>query len=199
MYDAGGLMPHLSPHFAGLLAGQKLSFWSVMDIHGPIEKQKPDGSIWLKISRSNPLSSVFDEKGVTRELRHAMVAPSLARRRFWAVPLQKTIEWLCDAIAFVSDWLNPHDDVQERLGDIEKLIRTGYHDAADKQIDRLRIHYPNDGMRAQLLGPVSFNLYSRGNRRKAQYIHEFALLCNAAHPVMVEIFGDTIRGADSAH
>lgn len=91
------------------------------------------------------------------------------------------------------------DDVRKRLGDIEKLILTGYHDAAGKQIDRLRLHYPNDGMRAQLLGPVSFNLYSRGNRRNAQYIQEFGLLCNAAHPVMVAIFDDTFRSAYSAH
>lgn len=156
-------------------------------------EQRPDGSLWLQVDAENPLSTAVSEIAVIRERQRWMAAPEFSRRRYQARPVQKPIGLLRALILLVRDSLRPRDDVAERLRDIEELILAGHNDAADRQIDRLRCDYPTEDMKARVLGLASLNLYDQGNMGKALYLHEFALLCGTAHPVMIEIFGSAIR------
>jgi hypothetical protein len=160
----------------------------------PELKQRADGSQWLQVDAQNPLSSARSEVEVVPERQRWMAAPAFSRGRYQAKPVQHRIGWLRALIILVRDAMRPRDEVAERLHDIEALILGGHNDAADQQIERLRADYPGEDMKARVLGLVSLNLYDRGNDGKAHYIHEFALLCGTAHPAMIEIFGDTVRG-----
>ncbi len=160
----------------------------------PEPEQRPDGSLWLRVDAENPLGAAVSEIAVIRERQRWMAAPEFSRRRYQAKPIQKPIGLLRALILLVRDSLPRHDDVAERLRDIEELILTGHNDAADRQIDKLRCDYPTEDMKARVLGLTSLNLYDQGNMGKALYIHEFALLCGTAHPVMIEIFGSAIAG-----
>lgn len=150
----------------------------------------------MPIDGANPLGAAVSEVEVMKERRRWMAAPLFSENCYAAKPVQKQIGLLRALWIMVRSNLQPRDDVAERLRDIELLIIEGHNDAADAQIDRLRADYPTDEMKARVLGHSSLNLYDQGNLGKAQYIHEFALLCGSAHPAMIEIFGDTIRGPD---
>jgi hypothetical protein len=163
----------------------------------PNVEQREDGSLLFHVARENPLSSAVSEVEVVKERQRWMAAPEFSRNRFLAKPSQKKIGLLRALIILVRDRLRPRDDVAERLRDIEELILDGHNEAADTQVERLRADYPTEEMKARVLGLVSLNLYDQGNLGKAQYIHEFALLCGTAHPAMIEIFGDSIRGPNS--
>ncbi len=152
--------------------------------------------MWLQVDPDSPLSAAVDEVEATPERRRWMAAPEFSRNRYRAKPTQKKIGLVRALVILVREHLRPRDDVAERLRDVEDLIMSGHNDAADEQIERLRADYPTEEMKARVLGLVSLNLYDRGNEGKAHYIHEFALLCETAHPAMVEIFGDSIRGPD---
>jgi hypothetical protein len=167
-----------------------------MGDNGPRTKQKPDGSLWLQVDPASPLGAVVNEVEVTPERQRWMAAPEFSRSRYLAKPVQKKVGLLRALAILVRDQLHPRDDVAERLHDIEELIIGGHNDVADVQIERLRADYPTEEMKARVLGLVSLNLYDVGNESKAQYIHEFALLCGTAHPSMTEIFGDSIRRPD---
>lgn len=156
----------------------------------------PEGSLWLRVDGDSPLSTAVSEIEVTPERQRWMAAPEFSRGRVLAKPARQTIGRLSALILLVRESLRPRDDIAERLRDIEELILAGHNDAADRQIDRLRGDYPSEEIKARVLGLVSLNLYDQGNMGKAQYIHEFALLCGSAHPAMIEIFGDTIRDLD---
>ena len=166
----------------------------IMGDDGPRTKQKPDGSLWLQVDPDSPLGAAVDEVEVTRERRRWMAAPEFSRNRYRAKPAMKKVGLLRALAVLVRAQLRPRDDIAERLHDIEELIVGGHNDAADAQIERLRADYPTEAMKARVLGLVSLNLFDQGNEGKALYIHEFALLCGTAHPVMIEIFGDSIGG-----
>ncbi len=162
----------------------------------PLLDQRPDGSRWMRVDAESPLGAAVSEIEVVPERQRWMAAPRFSSRRFLARPVHRRIGLIRAAILLVRECLRPRDDIAERLRDIEELIVAGHNDAADRQIDRLRGDYPSDEVKARVLGLVSLNLYDRGNAGKAQYIHECALLCGAAHPAMIEIFGSAIRGPD---
>ena len=164
---------------------------------GPNLVKRKDGSHWLKVDEVNPLSTAVSEVEVVRERQRWMAAPEFSRNRFQAMPAQRKIGIVRALIIILRESLRPRDDVAERLRDIEELILAGQNDLADMQIEMIRADYPTEEMKARVLGLYSLNLYDRGNNAKAQYIHEFALLCGTAHPVMTEIFGETIRGPSS--
>jgi hypothetical protein len=155
-------------------------------------QRRVDGSLWLPVDAESPLSSATSDVEVVPERQRWMAAPAFSKGRYQAKPMQQRIGWLRALIILVHDAMRPRDEVAERLHDIEALILGGHNDAADQQIARLRADYPGDDMKARVLGLVSLNLYDRGNEGKAQYIHEFAVLCGTAHPAMTEIFGDTV-------
>lgn len=158
----------------------------------PRLQRRADGSLWLPVDADSPLSSAISEVEVVPERQRWMAAPAFSQGRYQAKPVQQHISWLRALIILVRDAMRPRDEVAERLHDIEALILGGHNDAADQQIERLRADHPDEDMKARVLGLVSLNLYDRGNEGKAQYIHEFALLCGTAHPAMIEIFGDTV-------
>lgn len=159
-------------------------------------KQRPDGSLWLQVDPDSSLGAAADEVEVTPERQRWMAAPEFSRNRYRAKPARKKIGLLRALPILLREKLRPRDNVAERLRDIEELIIGGHNDVADVQIERLRADYPTEEMKARVLGLVSLNLYDVGNEGKALYIHEFALLCGTAHPAMIEIFGDSIRGPD---
>jgi hypothetical protein len=163
-----------------------------MDNSGPEVKQRQDGSLWLSVDGKNPLSTVVTEVEVVRERQRWMTAPDFSRNHYRAKPTQKKIGLLHAIIILVRESMRPRDEVAERLRDIEELILAGHNDAAERHIDRFKADYPTEEMKALVLGLVSLNLYDQGNEVKARYVHEFALLSSTAHPVMTEIFGDTI-------
>jgi hypothetical protein len=158
----------------------------------PQVTRKADGSSWLQIARGHPLGAAVSEVEVVPEQRRWMAASRFSSGRYAAKPMARNIGLLRALIILIRERLRPRDDVTERLHDIEALIIAGHHDAADNHIDRLRADHPGEEMKARVLGLVSLNLYDQGNEGKAQYIHEFALLCGTAHPAMVEIFGDHV-------
>lgn len=158
----------------------------------PRPKQPADGSLWLQVDPQNPLHGAVTEVEVVPERQRWMAAPAFSRGRYQAKPTLHRVGWLKAALILFRDAIRPRDEVAERLRDIENLILAGHNDAAERQIDRLRTDYPGEDMKARVLGLVSLNLYDQGNEGKAQYIHEFALLCGTAHPAMIEIFGDTV-------
>jgi hypothetical protein len=167
---------------------------AIMAEDRPRTKQGSDGSLWLHIAPDSPLGAAVSEVEVTPERQRWMAAPEFSRNRYVAKPVQRKIGLLRALAILVRDQLRPRDDIAERLRDIEELIITGHNDAADTQIEKLRADYPTEAMKARVLGLTSLNLYDRGNEGKALYIHEFALLCGTAHPAMIEIFGESIRG-----
>ena len=169
----------------------------VMRDKDPNVGQRKDGSLWLKVDSANPLSTAVSEVKVEQERQRWMAAPEFSRNRFQAKPAQRKIGIVRALFMILRESLRPRDDVAERLLDIEKLILSGQNDMADIHIEKIRTDYPTEEMKARVLGLYSLNLYDRGNNAKAQYIHEFALLCGTAHPVMTEIFGETIRGPSS--
>jgi hypothetical protein len=159
--------------------------------------QRKDSSLWLKVDDANPLSTAVSEVEVVQERQRWMAAPEFSRNRFQAKPAQRKIGIVRALIIILRESLRPRDDVTERLRDIEQLILAGQNDIADMHIEKIRTDYPTEDMKARVLGLYSLNLYDRGNASKAQYIHEFALLCGTAHPAMTEIFGETVRGPSS--
>lgn len=163
----------------------------------PNVEQRKDGSLWLKVDSANPLSTAVSEVEVVQERQRWMAAPEFSRNRFQAKAAQRKIGIVRAFIIIVRESLRPRDDVAERLRDIEELILAGQNDMADIHIEKIRTDYPTEDMKARVLGLYSLNLYDRGNTAKAQYIHEFALLCGTAHPAMAEIFGETVRGPSS--
>ncbi|WP_430443827.1 hypothetical protein [Sphingorhabdus contaminans] len=164
-----------------------------MHKNDPDVEQRKDGSLWLKVDADSPLRNAVSEVEVVRERQRWMAAPKFSRNRFQAKPAQRKIGIVRALIIMLRDSLRPRDDIAERLYDIEQLILAGQNDRADLHIEKLRADYPTEEMKARVLGLYSLNLYDRGNAGKAQYIHEFALLCGTAHPVMTEIFGESVR------
>ena len=184
------------PTKCGIAEAIKKALQIAMASKGPNPKQKQDGSMWLPISAENPLRSAATKVEVKQERQRWMAAPGYSRNRFLAKPAQKEIGVLRALRVLLRKRLRPRDDFADRLSDIEQLIVAGHNDAADEQIGRLRTDYPFDATRARLLGLISLNLYDRGNEDEAQIMHEYALLFDAAHPAMVEIFGNEIRSPD---
>lgn len=184
------------PPNQGLRARLLLAIYGGMGQGEPEPEQRPDGSLWVRVDAENPLSAVISEIEVARERQRWMAAPEFSRRRYQAKPFQKKIGLLRALVLLVRESLRPRDEIAERLSDIEDLILAGHNDAADRQIERLRGDYPTEEVKARVLGLASLNLYDQGNMGKAQYIHEFALLCGTAHPAMIEIFGSAISGPD---
>ena len=164
---------------------------------GPDVEQREDGSLWLNVDVDSPLRTAVSEVEVVRERQRWMAAPEFSRNRFEAKPAQRKIGIVRALIIILRESLRPRDDVADRLHDIEQLILAGQNDMADMHIEKLRADYPTEEMKARVLGLYSLNLYDSGNAGKAQYIHEFALLCGTAHPVMTEIFGETVQGPSS--
>lgn len=168
-----------------------------MHENDPDVEQREDGSLWLKVDADSPLRTAVSEVEVVRERQRWMAAPEFSRNRFQAKSTERKIGIVRALIIILRESLRSRDDVAERLHDIEQLILAGQNDMADKHIEKVRADYPTEEMKARVLGLYSLNLYDRGNAGKAQYIHECALLCGTAHPVMTEIFGENVPGQSS--
>ncbi|MFM5908345.1 MAG: hypothetical protein ACKOPO_12305 [Novosphingobium sp.] len=157
------------------------------------------GRQWLPLADDHVLHPAIDAVEVRTERRRWMAAPEFSLGRFAAKPAIRPVGFWRALLILLRRARQPHDDVAERLNDIEALILGGHGAHAAQHIARLRQDHPDDATLARVLGLMSLNHYDLGEEDFALFLHEFALRCGSAHPAMIEIFGEDVpdRWADS--